>query len=387
MTSDILDLAAGARLTIDLGAVVANYRMLVDRLGPSVAVAAVVKADAYGLGATRVAPALRAAGCEDFFVAHLSEALSLKPALRRAANIYVLNGLQPGAEGACAEAGVTPVINSLAQARRWRDLARRLGRPLPAALQVDTGMSRLGLPPAEVERLAADPSFFDDVPLALLMSHLACADEPERSANADQLAAFEALARRLPAARRSLANSGAAFLPAAFHGDLARPGVSLYGAAPNADGPNPMAPVVRLDARVIQVRDLSAGQGVGYGLTYAREAPGRLATIAVGYADGWLRSLSNRGAAYYRGVRLPIAGRVSMDSITLDASALADHGLTLGLGDEVELLGPHQSLEDVARDAGTIPYEILTSLGRRYSRAYLDAARDTATPPIEVLSA
>jgi alanine racemase len=388
VTSDLLDLAAGARLTIDLRALVANYRLLTERLRP-VSAAAVVKADAYGLGADRVAPALETAGCEDFFVAHLSEALALKPALGRRARLYVLNGLQLGAEQACAEAGIRPVINSLEQARLWRGLAERLGRPLQCALQVDTGMSRLGLPPGDVERLAADPSFFDHAPLVLLMSHLACADEPSRAANADQLAAFEAVARRLPPARRSLANSGGVFLPAAFRGDLARPGVSLYGAAPNAEGGNPMAPVVRLSARVIQVRDVAAGQGVGYGLTYAREAPGRIATIAVGYADGWPRALSNRGAAYYRGVRLPIAGRVSMDSITLDVSALAAHALSLRLGDEVELLGPHQTLEDVARDAGTIPYEILTSLGRRYSRAYLDdaPARDAAKASLEVIEA
>jgi alanine racemase len=389
MTSDFLDLAAGGRLTIDLGALVANWRLLAGRLAPGAACAAVVKADAYGLGALEVGPALEAAGCREFFVAHLSEAYLLLPALSSQARIYVLNGLQPGAERACADAGVTPVLNSLAQAWRWRDLAVALGHPLPAALQVDTGMSRLGLPPADLAPLLADPSFFDHAPLALVMSHLACSDEPDRDSNDAQLAAFEALAARLPPARRSLANSGGIFLGARFDGDLARPGVCLYGAAPNPDRPNPMAPVVRLDARVIQVRDVPAGQGVGYGLAYTRKTPGQIATIAVGYADGWPRSLSNIGAAFYQGVRLPIAGRVSMDSITLDVSVLAEHGLGLQLGDEVELLGPHQTLEDVAVQAGTIPYEILTSLGRRYSRTYLRAAgvEQPVTPPLEVIRA
>jgi alanine racemase len=351
------------------------------------ATAAVVKADAYGLGAIRAAPALEAAGCRDFFVAHLSEALAVRPALGDQTRLYVLNGLQPGAEAACAAAGVMPVLNSLEQAWRWRDLAVTQGRPLPAGLQIDTGMARLGLPPGDVDFLAAEPSFFDHAPLALLMSHLACSDEPDRSSNVEQLEAFERLTARLPPARLSLANSGGMFLEAAFHGDLARPGVCLYGAAPNADRPNPMAPVVRLDARVIQVRDVAAGQGVGYGLTYARETPGQIATIAVGYADGWPRHLSNAGAAYYRGVRLPIAGRVSMDSITLDVSALTERGIVLHLGDEVELIGPHQTLEDVAAQAGTIPYEILTSLGHRYHRTYVESppVRNAAAAPIEAV--
>ncbi len=370
MTTDLQDIAAGGHLTIDLAAVVANWRLLSSRLLSGVA-AAVVKADAYGLGAARVAPSLEAAGCEDFFVAHLSEALELKRHLQNGSRLYVLNGLQPGAEVPCAEAGVIPVLNSLEQAQRWRKMATLFDRTLPAALQVDTGMNRLGLSPPEVDQLVADPDFFRDTPLALLMSHLACSDEPGAAANAHQLRTFNAVAARLPKARRSLANSGGVFLEEAFHGDLARPGVALYGAAANGARPNPMQPVIRLDARVVQVRDIEAGQGVGYGLTFARSEAGRIATIAVGYADGWPRQLSNVGAAYYQGLRLPIAGRVSMDSITLDVSVLAAMGLNLRLGDEVELLGPNQTLEDVARDAGTIPYEILTSLGHRYSRTYL----------------
>lgn len=372
MNGQILDIAAGGRLTVDLGALAANYRQLARRAAPA-RTAAVVKADAYGLGALKVAPALEAAGCEDFFVAHLSEALALRPALRPASRLYVLNGLQPGAEAACAAAGVTPVLNGLEQAWCWRDLAAALGRPLPAAVQVDSGMSRLGLSPAEVDRLADEPGFFAHVPAALVMSHLACSDEPGRASNDDQRRAFHALAGRLPPAPLSLANSGGVFLGAVFHGDLVRPGVALYGAAPSIGRPNPMAPAVRLHARVIQVREVAAGQGVGYGLTYARDAPGRIATVAVGYADGWPRSLSNRGAAFFGGVRLPIAGRVSMDSMTLDVTALARRGARLGLGDEVELLGPHQTLEEVAEQAGTIAYEILTNLGRRYRRDYLEA--------------
>lgn len=361
---------AGGLLTINLTALANNYLNLARRVAPS-KTAAVIKADAYGLGALRVARRLEQAGCEDFFVAHLQEALALKPVLSGSARLYVLNGLQPGAEAACAAAGVVPVLNGLDQARRWRDQAALRGAALAAAIQIDSGMARLGLSSRDLDDLLADAAFFDHVSLVLVMSHLACSDDPGVASNDEQKERFARQADRLPGAPRSLANSGGVFLDAAFHGDLVRPGVSLYGVAPH-HGPNPMRAVARLDAKVIQVRDVAAGEPVGYGLTYSRETSGQIATIAVGYADGWPRHLSNRGAAYYRGVRLPIAGRVSMDSITLDVSALVGQGLTLKLGDLVELLGPHQTLEDVARDAGTIPYEILTNLGRRYHRTYVE---------------
>jgi alanine racemase len=358
-------------LTVDLGALTANYRRLAARLAPGAVAGAVVKADAYGLGAARVGRALLAAGCEDFFVAHLSEAVALKAAIEPR-SLYVLNGLQPGSEAGCAAAGVTPVLNCIEQAHRWRDLAAARGHAAPAALQVDTGMTRLGLSRKDIEALIRDSAFFTHVPVSLILSHLACADQPERTANREQLAAFTALADKLPSARRSLANSGGAFLDPAFHGDLVRLGIALYGATPDPRGPNPMAPVVRLDARVIQVHEVAAGQGVGYGLTFSRDTGGQVATIGVGYGDGWPRQLGNVGAAFYKGVRLPIAGRISMDSMTLDVSALGPLGLSLRLGDEVELLGPNQPIEVVAQEAGTIAYEILTRLGRRYHRRYLD---------------
>jgi alanine racemase len=371
--------SASATLTIDLAALASNYRKLARICAPAIA-AAVVKADTYGLGAGPVVRALEAAGCKHFFVAQLSEALEIKPSLASGARIYVLNGLQQGAEAECAAAHVIPVINCLEQAWLWRDQARMLGTPLQAVLQVDTGMSRLGLSSQDVDALVKDTAFFTLVPPALVMSHLACADEPAGKSNAKQAIRFAALADKLPEAPRSLANSGGVFLGPEFHGDLARLGVCLYGAAPNPGLPNPMAPVVRLDARVIQIRDIEAGQGIGYGLTDVRDSARRIATIGVGYADGWPRALSNIGAAYYGGVRLPIAGRVSMDSITLDVSILDAMKLVLRPGDIVELLGPHQSLEDVAQAAGTIPYEILTNLGRRYHRTYLQDAAGLARP-------
>lgn len=363
--------SASARLIIDLKALCANYSAIAAQVAPARA-GAVVKANAYGLGADRVAPALARLGCRDFFVAHLSEAEELRPLLPEDTRLFILNGLCPGAEEACLAARAIPVLNSPEQVRAWVALCKAEGRPLDAAVQVDSGMSRLGLSAEDISALQAKIDFHHDLNVVLVMSHLACADEADHPANSHQLDQFEALANLLPPAPRSLANSGGCFLSLpAFRQDVVRPGVSLYGVAPHAGAPSPIQPVVRLDARVLQVRSIPAGRGVGYGLTYAPEQPARIATIGVGYADGWLRSLSNRGAAYFNGVRLPVAGRVSMDSICLDVTALPEGALKAG--DVVELIGPNQPLEAVAADAGTIPYEILTSLGQRYAREWIEA--------------
>ncbi|MBB5703198.1 alanine racemase [Ochrobactrum daejeonense] len=362
------DLAAGGVLTIDLAALRHNYTAVARRIAPTRA-AAVVKADAYGLGANRVAPAFYEAGCRDFFVAHLGEAIVLKPALKPDATLYVLNGLQPGTEAACARESIVPVLNSLEQVENWAALAAANGKKLPALLQVDTGMSRLGLSVQELDQLADNLSLLDGIDVRFIMSHLASGDEPENPANARQLAAMRAALARLPKLPVAFANSGGSFLDKSYHFDLARPGVALYGVGPNT-GDNPILPVLTLSARVIQVRDVDKGAAIGYGGTYIARGPMRVATIAVGYADGWFRSLSNKGSAFYGETRLPVIGRVSMDSITLDVSALpAD---TLRLGSLVELIGPHQRLEDVARDCDTIPYEILTALGNRYARVYVE---------------
>lgn len=361
------DLGHGGCLSINLSALRANFRQIAARSSPSRA-AAVVKADAYGLGANHIAPALAAEGCRDFFVAHLAEAVPLLPLLPPDARLFILNGLAPGAESRCADMGVIPVLNTSDQTTRWIALAASRATRLPAAVQVDSGMSRLGLSADEALALAADPGFTAHIQPVLVMSHLACADTPAHPANAAQHARFSEIAAVFPGVPRSLANSGGTFLGPAFHGDLVRPGIALYGGAP-FDGENPMRAVIALDARVIQTRTIPAGTGVGYGLSFTAARETRLATISVGYADGLPRALGNRGAAFFRGTRLPIAGRVSMDSISLDITALPDGALRPG--DWVELIGPHQSLDRLAADAGTISYEILTSLGRRYARHYV----------------
>ncbi|MDX8508115.1 alanine racemase [Mesorhizobium captivum] len=356
--------AAGAILTIDLGAIRENYRRLKTRLNAA-RCAGVLKADGYGLGAAQVASALLKEGCDIFFVALLGEGIALRKALGAGHDIFVLNGLPPGSESEALAAGLHPVINSAAQLKAWREAARTAGRKLAAAIQVDSGMSRLGMPPAEVQALAKDA--FDDIDIRFVMSHLACADEPRNPANEAQRLAFERLRGMLPRAPASLANSSGIFVGAPYHYDLARPGAALYGINPTPGEPNPMLPVVRLQAKVAQTREVEKGAGIGYGHTYHARGPLRLATISFGYADGWHRRAAS--AAWFEGVRLPFVGRISMDSIILDISALPAGGL--GEGDLVELIGPSQSLDDVAGHAGTIGYEVLTSLGARFHRRYV----------------
>lgn len=364
-------LYAGAVLTIDLEAVRWNYRFLRGKLGARVRCAAVVKADAYGLGADYVAPALHAEGCRDFFVAHLDEGLRLRPHLS-GSSIYILNGLPSGGEADCADAGLVPVLNSLDQCHAWSVRARSLGRTLPAVVQVDSGMNRLGMSQREIAGWVKGGSQIAGVDVQFVMSHLACADAPSHVANAMQLAKFRRLAEHFPGLRRSFANSSGIFLGRDFHHDVVRPGAALYGINPIPTRANPMRPAVRLSARVIQIRDTDKGDHVGYGWDFRASTAVRLATLSIGYADGLHRALGNGGAVYFEGQALPIAGRVSMDSITVDVSNLQPD--RLGPGSEVELIGDHQSVDDLAEAMGTIGYEVLTELGHRYERNYLGAA-------------
>lgn len=371
-----MECGTAADLRIDLGALVANYRLIAQRVAPA-QVAGVVKADAYGLGAVPVSRTLLDAGCRHFFVAHLCEAVVLKPHMPQDATLYVLNGLRPGAEAACAGIGAVPVLNALAQIDRWAALARELKRSLPAVVQVDTGMSRLGLTPDELAILRDEPDRLDGVDIRLVMTHLACADDPSDQTNADQRSLFDSIAAQFPGVPRSIDNSGGAMAPDVRHGDIVRAGIALYGGAPH-DGPNPMAAVVALDAYIMQLRQVPAGAGVGYGLSHRCERPTHVATVSVGYADGWPRHVSGRGSVYIGGIRVPVIGRVSMDSMAIDVTDLPEDLLYPGA--PVELLGPHQTIDDVAVQAGTISYEILTRLGSRYERTYLPAILESIEP-------
>ena len=362
---------AGALLEIDLGAIRANYRLLRARLGATAA-AGVVKADAYGLGAARVAPVLADEGCRSFFVAHLDEAIALRPLLPAAAAVFVLNGLPAGAEAEAAARGITPVLNSLGQLDAWVAAARRRERRLPAALQVDSGMSRLGLDASALDALDATPARLAPLDLRCVMSHLACAEDASHPMNRAQLARFAAARRRLPPAPASLANSSGIFLGRDFHLDIARPGAALYGLAPVKGAPNPMQPVVSLLGRIVQTRTVPAGAQVGYGATWTAARPSRIATVAVGYADGYRRSLSRRATAFAGDTAVPLVGTVSMDTATFDVTDAPD----AVEGGFLELVGPRHPVDALAAEAGTIGYEILTSLGGRYARAYADARNE-----------
>ena len=359
---------AGAVLEIDLPAIVANWRDLSAR-HPSGPVAGVVKADAYGLGAAVVAPALHAAGCRHFFVAHLSEALAIRPLLP-GAMLSVLNGLIPGAADDFIADDIVPALGSLAEIDAWAAAARRTGRALPALLHVDTGMARLGLDPRELAALAQDHARLAGIDLRYVMTHLVSAEIADDPLNAAQAARFAQACAMLPAAPRSLANSSGLFLGADFASDLARPGAALYGINPTPGRPNPMRNAVRLLARVLQVRSIPPGAGVGYNATWVAARESRIATAPVGYADGFPRSLSGRAVAFFDGSPVPLVGRVSMDLATFDVT---DHPAIVP-GAWLELIGPHEPPDAVAARAGTNGYEILTSLGRRYARVINSAS-------------
>ena len=368
-------------LSIDVEAIRANYRLLRGRVGKT-ACAAVLKADAYGLGAVPVGVALAAEGCRAFFVAHLDEAIALRPALPADAEIFVLNGLPRGAEADCVTHRITPVLNSLGQIEAWAGLARPRGRRLPAILQVDTGMARLGLSRAELDAIAAEPHRLDGITLRYVMSHLGCADQPDHPLNAAQRDRFIAALAVLPPVLASLAASSGIFLGRDYHFDLVRPGAALYGVAPLAGQTNPMRPVVRLQGRIIQVREIGPGDTVGYGATWRASGTRRIATASAGYADGFLRALGNRAVGYAGDTPVPLVGVVSMDTTTFDVTGAPVDAIAPG--GFIDLIGPHNPVETLAEQAGTIPYEVLTNLGRRYARRYLGRPVHPATNAVHL---
>lgn len=370
MTSPRLATEATGVITIDLAVLAANWRALRDLVAPAEC-GAVVKADAYGLGAAEVVPALAAAGCRTFFVATPEEAAAGRQ-LAPGARLFVLDGLLPGAAAALVGADAVPVLANLDEIDEWSAKARALGRRLPAALQVDTGLNRLGLSARDVSALASEPSRLSALDLRLVLSHLACADDPVHPMNARQRTAFESRRAALPAAPASLAASDGLMLGPAFHFDLVRPGYALYGGQAFRGGPTPVSPVVTVEARVLQVRTVEAGESVGYSATWIAARSSRIAIVAAGYADGFARSLGaasgrTHGVVLVSGARAPVVGRVSMDLITIDVT---DIGREVRRGDPVTLVGPGATIEALGRAAGTIGYEVLTRLGPRFARRY-----------------
>jgi alanine racemase len=368
---------AGAVLSIDLGAVQRNWRRLAEHAQPARCGAA-VKGNAYGLGIAPVAKALWDAGCRDFFVARPKEGEELRGILGEA-TIYVLDGLFPGQAEFYAKNNLLPALISIEEAREWAGFGRVYGHNLPCAIHVDTGINRLGLSLADFAALIAERQIFEALDVTLLMSHLACADEPGHALNRKQSAAFADLRKLLPGVPGSLANSSGIFLgPDVVH-DLVRPGIALYGGNPTPAMRNPMAAVAQLEGAILQVRDVAAHEAVGYGATWSTDQPTRIAILGAGYKDGVPRALSSASARNERpqvmiaGKRCPVVGRVSMDMMAIDVT-----GLDVRRGDRAEILGSNILIDEAASWAGTISYELLTRLGSRYARLY--SSSDSESP-------
>lgn len=356
-------------LTVRLGALAANYREVLRRAAPAAA-APVVKANAYGMGIAPVVHALQRAGADSFFVARLEEAIEAR-ALTPAARIFVLDGVAPGTAPALEAHRLTPVLNSLDEIAEWSARARGGRKELDAALQIDTGINRSGLSHAELSQLASRlRESLVGINLVLVMSHLACADETGREINWMQLARFRAALAVLPAAPASLAASAGIELGRDFLFDLVRPGIAIYGGSPLPGRPSPYRTSAALTGRVLQVRHVEAGDTVGYAAAFTAPRPTRLAIVATGYADGLIRAMGARGFAAISGVRVPFAGRMSMDLLALDATEVPETVLVRGA--EVEFLGDTISLEDVAEWSGSITHEVLTAISPRAHRIYLD---------------
>ena len=362
---------AAATLTIDLDALIANYSLLADKFTGR-HVGAAVKANAYGTGQAWAAPALYKAGCRMFFVAVTAEAVELRAILGPGPEIYVLAGVSSPEIATFLEHDLRPVLNHLGQIETWSTAAGDDNTARAAALHVDTGMARLGLPDSEYRTLLAERNRLDGVDLKLVMTHLACADEPENPINEEQRKLFTGIAEQFPETEASLANGAGILLGPEYHFDVARAGLALYGGNPFGSGPNPMAEVVHLKAKILQTREIDSPQAVGYGASHRATGPSRIATVPVGYADGYPRSLGNRGFAVIDGIKVPVVGRVSMDLITLDVTDVPAHLSAPGC--EVNLLGGGVPSNELAPAADTVDYELFTRLGRRFKRNYTGGA-------------
>jgi alanine racemase len=366
--------AAGGLLTLDLAAIEANWRLLSSRTVP-IECAAVVKADAYGCGLEAVTTRLAKAGCKTFFVADLAEGRRVR-ALARDAVVYVLNGLLPNTAQAFADAALRPVINGPAELAEWDAFVAATNWRGGAALHVDTGMNRLGLSPEEAVAVSSRVQL-ENHGFTLLMSHLACAETPSNPMNDRQIRMFRELRILFRGVSASLANSSGIFLGGGtVHCDLVRPGMALFGGNPTPGKANPMRPVVELKGRILQLREVKRGDTVGYGATFTAQRASRVAIVAVGYADGFLRSAAgdrNKPAAQVivAGKRCPLAGRVSMDLISVDVTDVPDRGARRG--EFATLIGAEIGIDEQAVALGTIGYELLTRLGHRFHRVYKGA--------------
>jgi alanine racemase len=361
---------AGGILTVDLGALEANWRALMRRATPSEC-GAVIKADGYGCGIEQVAQRLVRAGCKTLFVADLEEARRVRAVVSEPA-VYVLNGLLPTTAPAFADVRARPVIGSLVELAEWDAFCAAQDWHGGAALHVDTGMNRLGITVNEAAALAPRIRAGNHG-ITLLMSHFVCSELPEHALNQRQIATFREVRLLYRGIPSSLANSSGVFLGSTAYCDMVRPGAALYGVNPTPGRSNPMRPVIELQARILQVRNVPRGETIGYDATWTAKRATRIAVIGVGYADGYMRAASSSderpgGDAIVAGRRCPLAGRISMDLMAIDITELPDNAARQG--DLVTLIGDEIPVDEVASVSGTIGYEVLTSLGRRYHRVY-----------------
>lgn len=353
---------AGAFLTVDLKKIAGNWQAVQTRVGDKTQAAAVLKTDAYGLGAQKIAPALYKAGCRIFFTAYVFEAAALRQVLPEDAQIYVLHGVLPQTELDFLRYNLIPVLSTPRQIAAWNHLGHKENRIMPAALHIDTGMTRLGLTGENVEKLCANvPAYLN---ISLVVSHLACADNPENPKNEDQLKRFDGLCERLRAAlpnpfKESLsATDGVNLTDPRYYKDIVRPGIALYEDA------------VSLEAKILQIQDAAPEQTVGYGATHTFKETARLATLAIGYGDGYPRTLANKGYVLVAGKKAPVVGRISMDLTTVDVTGIDPQELQNA--PTAEIFGPRCPIKEIAKLAGTIDYELLTNLSGRFYRIYMD---------------
>lgn len=357
-------------LEISLSALQANYKLCDKKTGTAI-VAPAVKANAYGTGMTKVAPALWDAGARHFFVATIEEGVALRALLPKA-QIAILNGVLPGTEEDFVTHSLTPILNGQAQAELIATYSKRNALKINSILHIDTGMNRLGFRAEEMEGFFSNPENTDGLDIKTIMSHFSSADEVEKPAAEKQYDLFENTLMHVPQGiQKSLANSAGIFRDERFHYDMVRPGMCIYGLNPTPHKDNPMRPVVSLSVPVLQIHKAKKGESAGYSETHRFEKDAVLATVSLGYADGFLRHLSSKANLYWNGSPCPVLGRVSMDTVILDISHLSESARPR-IGDMMEVIGLHQSADDLAAQAGTIGYEILTSLGARYQRRYID---------------
>ena len=355
-------------LEINIDSIIHNYQLINNKVG-NTECAAVLKADAYGMGASVIAKALHRAGCSTFFVATIDEGIELRTCFSKNENkIAVLSGFLEGSEDIFYNNKLTPVLNDIEQIKKWDLYNKQKKISAPSILHIDTGMNRLGLTVSEFYDIIRRQTVLKELHVGWIMTHLACGDQPRDTMNKKQLSVFLNATTKFPNVKASLANSAGVFLGKSYHLDMVRPGIALYGSGSGSIDSHPLKQVIKLYSRILQIRTLSRGASVGYGASYRASEETRIATVGLGYADGYLRSLSNCSWVFFNGVRLPVIGRISMDYITINITKIASEKIKTG--DFIEIINDKFTLDDLATLANTVPHELLTRLGTRHHRIY-----------------